>query len=249
MTNSTDACERLPRTICYHTAAAPQPKGEARANQEQEKERSSSIVARISHEQAYPGIRFRPSSRNWWAWLKGTPAECIHLDREHAWIATLVPDTLYLCGKAAIRRQPSRPEVSLCRDCLTGVLLRELSEFPGKVVAFEPDAESFSQYFFVAPPDLAPAGLKPEVAAAIQLRLGQDESSCAKCRRPANWLWFSREQVGSLDDVAAIEAAPGEHLCPAHGAQRLCDALEAIDEASVYYMNLPYGESGAYVWI
>ncbi len=192
---------------------------------------------------------FRPSSRNWWAWLKGVPAECVHLDREHEWIATLVPDTLYLRGKAAIRRQPVRPEVSLCRDCLTGVLLRELADFPGRIAAFEPDAESFSQYFFVATPDFEPAGLKPEVAAAIQLRLGQEDSSCVECRRPSSWVWFSREQVGSLDEVAAIEAAPGEHLCAAHGAQRLCSALEAIDEASVFYMNLPYGDSGAYVWI
>jgi len=206
-------------------------------------------VARVSHEQAYPGIVFRPSSRNWWAWLKGVPAECVHLDREQEWIASLVPDTLYLRGKAAIRRQPVRPEVSLCRDCLMGVLSRELAEFSGRVVAFEPDAESFSQFFFVAAPDFEPVGLKPEVAAAMQLRLGQDGSSCARCRRPSTWLWFSREQVGSLDDVAAIETAPGEHLCAGHGAQRLCSALEAIDEASVFYMNLPYGESGAYVWI
>ncbi len=205
-------------------------------------------MARVSYEQAYPGIVFRPSSRNWWAWLKGVPAECIHLDTEQEWMATLVPDTLYLRGKAAIRREPVRPEVCLCRDCLTGILLRELAGFPGRVMAFEPD-ESFSQYFFVAAPDFEPAGLKPEVAAAIQLRLGKNDSSCVKCNRRATWLWFSQERVDSLDNVAAIEAAPGEHFCAAHGAQRLCSALEAIDEASVFYMNLPYGDSGAYVWI
>ena len=34
-------------------------------------------MANISYDQAYPHIQFLPRSRNWWSWLKGTPAECI----------------------------------------------------------------------------------------------------------------------------------------------------------------------------
>jgi len=105
-------------------------------------------LATISLEAAYPGIEFLPSSRNWWAWLKGSPAECIHLDREAPWIATLLPDTLYLRGKKETRRDPVRPEVSLGLDCLSGAIREELNSYEGRVVAFEPDPEMFTQYFF-----------------------------------------------------------------------------------------------------
>ena len=32
-------------------------------------------MANIPYDDAYPGIEFLPRSRNWWSWLKGTPAE------------------------------------------------------------------------------------------------------------------------------------------------------------------------------
>jgi len=206
-------------------------------------------LARISYEAAYPGIELSRRSRNWWAWLKGTPAECIHLDGDNQWMATLLPDTLYLRGKRAIQRDPVRPEVSLCRDCLLGVTAGELEAYTGRVVAFEPDAEMFTQYFFVAAPDFEEAGLRPEVAAALAKRLAQHAPSCAECARPANWLWFSRDAIESLDEVEKIGGEAGEWLCRAHGAHKLCAAFEGIAEANVFYMNLPYGESGAYVWI
>src|ERR1700720_3826347 len=66
------------------------------------------ILARISHDEAYPGIEILPRSRNWWAWLKGTPPECVHLGEECDWIATLLPDTLYLRGKRSTKREPPR---------------------------------------------------------------------------------------------------------------------------------------------
>ena len=206
-------------------------------------------MARITLEQAYPELAFRPSSRNWWAWLKGLPAECVHLDQEEAWMATLVPDTLYLRGKAAKRREPTRPEISLCRECMLGVIGDELDRYPGRVVAFEPDEKAFTQYFFVGVADFTAAGLAPGVAAAIAQRLESDGSRCAECSRAATWLWFSGQDVTSLDDVAAIGAAPGERLCAAHGARKLCATLEAIAEVNLFYMNLPYGDSGAFVWI
>jgi hypothetical protein len=206
-------------------------------------------LARISYEAAYPGIEIAPRSRNWWAKLKGTPAECIHLDGEHSWMATLLPDTLYLRGKGVKQREPVRPEVSLCRDCLLGVAASELQAYRGRVVAFEPDPENFSQYFFVAAMDFGAAGLKLEVAAAIEKRLAENAQRCAECTRPATWLWLPREQVASLDEVKCIGEAPGEWFCPEHGAGMLCVAFKRIAEANVFYMNLPYGEAGAYVWI
>ena len=73
-------------------------------------------MARIALDRAYPGISFRPRSRNWLARLMHWPAECIHLENGHTWMATFIPDTLYLRGKAAPRRDTTRPEVSLCLD-------------------------------------------------------------------------------------------------------------------------------------
>jgi hypothetical protein len=206
-------------------------------------------MPRLSYDEAYPGIRFLPRSRNWWAWLKGVPAECEHLDGEVHWMATLVPDTLYLRGKAAIRREPVRPEVSLCRECLLGILQEELAAYEGRVIAFEPDAGSFSQYFFVAAEDFEAAGLLPEVAAAINERLSPCPTQCARCPARGTWLWFSRDVVSSLDEAGRIQSEPGGVLCAEHGAQRMCSALKRIPEANLFYMNLPYGEAGAYLWI
>jgi len=206
-------------------------------------------VPRLTLEQAYPGIAFRRRTRNWWARLTRVPPECVHLETEPAWAATLVPDTLYLRGRAAPRRQALRPEVSLCRGCLLGVLAAELAAYAGRVVAFEPDAEKFSQYFFVAAPDFDAAGLRPEVAAAIGARLAGLGGACCECTRAAAWLWVPRQEVPSLDEVALIGAAPGRRLCATHGTAALCGAFEAYDEANLFYVNVPYGEAGAYVWI
>ena len=105
-------------------------------------------MARLALDQAYPGISFRPRSRNWLARLMRWPAECIHLEAGHSWMATFIPDTLYLRGKPAPRRVDVRPEVSVCLDCLSGLLEPELAAFPGRVVAFEPDGETFHAVFF-----------------------------------------------------------------------------------------------------
>ncbi|MGH9684073.1 MAG: hypothetical protein ACRD4S_10750 [Candidatus Acidiferrales bacterium] len=201
-----------------------------------------------THTEAYPGIEYHARSRNWWAWLKGTAPECVHLEHEHSWVVTLIPDTLYLRGKRAVRRDPVRPEVVLCRDCLTEVAIGDMEQYGGKVAAFEPRSE-FTQYFFVAAPDFEAAGLAPEVRTAIQERLDRELPPCSACEKPSTWLWFSREEVAGLDEVSRIRERPGEPFCAAHGVRKLCSAFEKIAEADLYYMNLPYGESGAYVGI
>jgi hypothetical protein len=206
-------------------------------------------LAQVPYESAYPRVEILPSSHNWWAKLKGTAAECIHVREECAWIAALLPDTLYLRGKRAPGREPVRPEISLCRDCLLDTILDEMERFGGRVVAFEPNAEMFTQYFFIAARDFEAAGLTLETASAIEDRLAQTEETCAECSRPAAWLWMSREQVPGLDETDKIREAPGESFCSTHGARKLAAAFEKITEANVFYMNLPYGEAGAYVWI
>jgi hypothetical protein len=200
-------------------------------------------------EQAYPEISFRWRSRNWWARLTRVPPECVHLETDGQWMATFIPDTLYLRGKGAVRRRPTRPEVSLCLACLQQQLEKELIRFAGRVVAFEPDTAAFTQYFFVGTGEFSPAGLQPEVAAAIARRLDQPMGQCRRCDRPASWLWFSREDVPSLDDVTRIGVAPGEPLCATHGTQKLLASFAGVPEANLFYVNVPYGEAGAYVWI
>jgi hypothetical protein len=206
-------------------------------------------MARMRLEQAYPEIAFRSRTRNWWARLNRVPAECVHLETDTSWMATFAPDTLYLRGKASARRQPVRPEVSLCQSCLLARLETELAAYPGRVVAFEPDAESVTQYFFVDTSEFAAAGLQPEVDEAIASRVGQLEGDCARCALPATWLWMSRTEVQSLDEVASIVTAPGKLLCAKHGAEALCNALADLEGANLFYVNVPYGESGAYLWI
>jgi hypothetical protein len=200
-------------------------------------------------EQAYPEIRFRWRSRNWWARLMHMPAECEHLEHDGAWMATFIPDTLYLRGKASIRRRPARPDISLCLRCLKQEMQKELARFPGRVVAFEPDTAEFTQYFFVGKDEFAAAGLQPEVAAAIGHRLDQPPGQCECCDRPATWLWFSREEVPSLDDVARIAMGRAQALCSIHGAEKLLETFGSTPDANLFYVNVPYGESGAYVWI
>lgn len=200
-------------------------------------------------EKAYPGIAFRRKSRNWWARLARMPAECVHLQEDSKWMATFIPDTLYLKGKPMARRKPSRPEASLCRDCLLGELEQELRQFRGRVLGFEPDAAEFSQYFFVGREEFIQAGLEPTVAAAIARRLGEPFGDCERCDQGATWLWITREQVPSLDDAARIAMARAETLCPVHGAQRLCETFRGIEEANIFYINVPHGDAGAYLWI
>jgi hypothetical protein len=206
-------------------------------------------MARIDMDQAYPGISIRPGSRTLWARLMRWPAECIHLEHGHHWMATFIPDTLYLRGKARLRRNPARPEVSVCFDCLTGLLEPELAACPSRVVAFEPDGENFTQYFFLGREDFAAAGLRSEVAAAILTRLEELEGECSDCGKPATWLWISRREVSSLDQTERIAASPGALFCATHGAAKLCEALGQVAEANLFYVNAPYGDSGAYVWI
>ena len=203
----------------------------------------------VSCDTAYPELEFSRRSRNWWAWLKGTAPECVHLDREAAWVATLLPDTLYVRGKRSQTRDEIRPEVTLCRQCLLETVENELAGYSGRVVAFEPDPEVFTQYFFVGTPDFERVGLKLEVGQAIERHLASNHQRCAECADPATWLWFSRREVESLDEVDRIRESAGEPLCARHGAERLCRAFEEIPEANIFYMNLPYGEAGAYVWI
>jgi hypothetical protein len=201
---------------------------------------------------AYPDIEFQPRTLTHLAQLFRRLPECAHLkypDANHFWAATINPDVLYLRGKMKVVRENPRPEVSLCRECALQILEEELSAFRGRVVAFEPDAESFSQYFFVPREDFAAAGLLPELSEAVARRLGRMSGSCDECSSSTKWLWFPRSEVQSLDDFGSVSNAQGKQLCAKHGAAELCAALKIIEQCNLLYVNIPSGEAGAYVWI
>lgn len=206
-------------------------------------------MKRPSPEQAYPGVAFQRRTRTWFArWTRALP-ECEHLATDNRWMALYSPDTLYLRGKSSALRTPPRPEISICRACLLSLLEKELAAYTGRVVGFEPDGEAFSQYFFVSREDFDAAGIEDDLVSAIGSRLDAMKGPCAECSSAARWLWLPHSEVHSLDETAMVRAAPGSALCAQHGAARMRRALETIEEANLFYINAPYAEAGAYVWI
>jgi len=69
-------------------------------------------MARLTVNEAYPAVAFRP--RHLLARLMRWPAECVHLENGHHWIATFLPDTLYLRGTGKRKRNPAGPEACVC---------------------------------------------------------------------------------------------------------------------------------------
>lgn len=207
-------------------------------------------MPRIPIRQAYPDLFFRWRTANWISRLIRMPAECVHLESHSPWMATFLPDNLFLRGKNVKLREPRRPEVSLCRDCFTKVFEKEASAYAGRVIAFEPDPASVTQYFFVAAPDFEAAGVEPPLAEVLGVRIAADtqNAKCQNCERPATWLWFSRSRVANLDAVEQVREAAPEHFCSIHGAQTVCSALTSMEHVNLFYVNAPYGEGGAFLW-
>lgn len=208
-------------------------------------------MPRIPIRVAYPELSFRWRTANLISRLIRMPAECVHLDSHSPWMATFLPDNLFLQGKNVKLREPRRPEVSLCRECFAKVFVKEASAYAGRVVAFEPDPEDVTQYFFVAAPDFERAGVEPALTEVLGTHLANDTGAakCQDCERAATWLWFSRSRVSNLDAVGEIREAAAEHFCAKHGAQTVCNSLTSIEHANLFYVNAPYGEGGAYLWI
>ena len=110
----------------------------------------------------------------------------------------------------------------LLRLRLAVLLEPELAASPSGVVAFEPDGENFTQYFFLGRDDFAAAGLRSEVAAAILTRLEELQGACSDCGKPATWLWISRREVSNLDQTERIAASRPERFFARSTEPRNC---------------------------
>src|ERR1700682_3314085 len=95
----------------------------------------------------------------------------------------IVPSTVaqLVCAADALARGMRPPRKWECLDGRGTLLEPELAAHSGRVVAFEPDGESFTQYFFVGREDFAAAGLRPEVAGAIGKRVENFGGSVSGC--------------------------------------------------------------------
>ena len=205
-------------------------------------------MARLTVDQAYPGISIRPRSRRLWARLMRWPAECIHLENGHHWMATFIPDTLYLRGKARPRREPARPEVSVCFDCLAGLLEPELAACPSRVVAFEPDGETFHAIFFPGQGGFrrcGPAFRSGRRDPDAPRRTGR---RVQRLRQAGNLaVDFAAGSFQPRPDGANSKPRPGRFFAPSTEPRNCARPWDNCEEANLFYVNAPYGESGAYI--
>ncbi len=95
------------------------------------------------------------------------PAECIHLENGHHWM--YVHSGYAVSSRQASTREPVRPEVSVCFDCLAGLLEAEAGPCPSPRGAFRRRRDVHA-IFFLGKEDFSAAGLRSEVAAAILTR-------------------------------------------------------------------------------
>ncbi len=166
-------------------------------------------------------------------------------------LATPEPESLSLSG--FLSDWPNQASSALARVETVRALRRpggeaaaqqRAEEVLGRVTLIEMDSPILEAAALVDP-----AGLRSEVSAAIAQRLAERGAACEACSCSAAWLWLSRGDVPSLDDTERVAAAPGKRLCATHGARTLCRALAAFPDVNLFYINAPYGEAGAYVWI
>ncbi len=167
--------------------------------------------------------------------------------------ATLLPDTLYLRGKRVVQSRASPARNRSVPHLLDEYLVRRTRRISAASSSpSSPTPRSCHAIFFRRAKRISqPAGLAPDVAAAIEKRLAR--RIWRVCTMFDRWqLGFGCRETKWQASMKSNRSAtrPGRaSLCAAHGAAKLCEAFEDIPEANLFYMNLPYGEAGAYLWI
>lgn len=205
------------------------------------------MTSKVDPARAYAAITLRPPPP-WWQRLfaRRAPA-CAHAASAGA--IALEPDRVRLRnGAQAAVRQPPRPAITVCPDCLLALLQEELKNSERRIIAFEPAKEGARAYAFIEQQHLGDSGLAAEDVIHCQSLVAEPLGGCQKCGNPALFLLVKRGSTTESSQLASFRGGK-EYYCPAHGRERLLGLLrERLPQgAAVEYFNFPYGERGVYV--
>ena len=210
------------------------------------------MTSKVDPARAYSAIALQPA-RPWWQRLFARPAPaCAHARIGHAGAAGgihLAPDEVRLRnGTHLAVRQPPRPAINVCSDCLLTLLEQEMKSAERRIIAFEPAKEGLVEYRFLEQDHLGDSGLPAEDLIHSQSLVAEPLGGCQKCGNPA---WVLLVKRGSTTESGKLVTFRGgkEYYCTTHGSERLLGLLrERLPGRSpVRYFNFPYGERGVYI--
>lgn len=196
----------------------------------------------------YAGLSLKPTRAPWWRpWGRG-PARCTHLDAPNQLGIQLTPDWVWLHGqsKPTAVREPARPPIAVCVECLLAFAQTEIAAFCGRVIAFESSAKNFSRYSFVEQQHLGDVELGAEDLIHCQSLVAEPLGGCQTCAAEARFLWVKRGSTTESRELTTYRGGRG-YYCLQHGAELLVASLRERIRAPLAYFNLPYGERGVYI--
>lgn len=184
----------------------------------------------------------------WWRRLFSRRAiACAHV--AGAAVINLVPDQVRLRnGTHTAVRQPPRPTIHVCPDCLLTLLEQELKGAERRIIAFEPAKEGLAEFRFLEQDHLGDSGLGAEDLIHSQSLVAEPLGGCQKCGQPAWVLLVKRSATTEPGRLASFRGGK-EYYCTGHGSERLLGLLrERLPrDRGVRYFNFPYGERGVYI--
>lgn len=195
----------------------------------------------------YAGLPLETPQRAWWRLGAAAPTRCTHLGTGESVRVEVKPDWVWLPGQAKplAVREPARPPIELCLDCLKMLVDREVAGFLGRVIAFEP-AERFSRYVFVEQQHLGDVALEAEDLIHCQSLVAEPLGGCQTCAAEARFLWVKRGSTTENTKLTTYRGGRG-YYCLRHGAEVLSACLAERVRAPLDLVNLPYGERGVYI--
>lgn len=209
-------------------------------------------MSKVDIASVYSAISLQPPPAWWQRWFARPAPACVHVRVGHSGsppTISLIPDQVRLRnGARATVRQPPRPPIGVCPDCLLALLDPELKSPSRRVIAFEPGPEGMAAYAFLEQDHLGDSGLPAEDLIHCQSLVAEPLGGCQKCGHPALFLLVKRGSTTESGKLATFRGGK-EYYCPAHGAERLLGLLrERLPKRSpVGYFNFPYGERGLYI--
>ena len=202
--------------------------------------------------EVYPALPLRLARHLWWSRFSRdrgqAVAHCAHLDASAAAPVQLKPDWvwLYRQPKPLAVRQPARPPIDVCVDCLLALLASELASYRGRVIAFEPATEGFTHYVFIEQQHLGDVGLGPEDLIHCQSLVAEPLGGCQTCASEAHFLWVKRGSTTESRQLITYRGGRG-YYCLTHGAEVLLAHLRERVCGPLAHFNFPYGERGVYI--